>query len=188
MDIDNHGGNGMSLGNSRELAENKIILLYMIEKINLPVSNLQITKLILENRFMNYFYLQQFLNELCESNLLSTELVDDKTYYGITPSGKQTLSYFVDLIHLGVKNRIDQTITNIRKNIRNEILVTADYTPKSENEFVVSCKVREDDFSLIDLEITVGTKSDARQICENWKQHSQSIYPEIIESLIKKRE
>jgi predicted transcriptional regulator len=178
----------MTLGNNKEMAANKLILLYIIDKISLPVSNLQITKLILENKYMNYFFLQQFLNELCDNNFLNREIFEEKSFYNITPSGKQTLSYFLNLIPFGIKSQIDNSIQLIQKNIKNETLITADFTPKSENEFVVSCKVHEDNFSLIDLEITVGSKADARMVCDNWKNHSQSIYPEIIESLTKKRE
>ncbi|HEX3028152.1 MAG TPA: DUF4364 family protein [Clostridia bacterium] len=178
----------MNLGSTKELAENKLILLYVIDKLSLPVSNLQITKLILENKFMNYFLLQQFLNELCESNLLSYSEAEDKKFYKINDNGKQTLSYFINLIPFGIKNRIDNTINQIRKSIRNETLITADYTPESETEFVVSCKINEDNFSLVDLNVTVGTKNDALTICENWKKHSQAIYSEIIDILIKKRD
>ncbi|MDP4094095.1 MAG: DUF4364 family protein [Bacillota bacterium] len=178
----------MTLESNRELAENKLILLYIIEKINIPVSNLQITKLILENKFMNYFLLQQYLNELCDSGFLMREVVEEKTFYKISPSGKQTLDYFKARIPVGVKSRIDNTILDIRKNIRNETLVTSDFTPVSENEYIVTCKVREDNFSLIELNITVGTKNDARMICENWNGNPQIIYSEIIESLTRKRE
>ena len=55
-----------SLGNNRQLAENKLILLYIIDKLEIPVSNLQMTKIILENKIMNYFLLQQYLDELRE--------------------------------------------------------------------------------------------------------------------------
>lgn len=178
----------MSIGSNRELAENKLILLYIIDKINIQISNLQITKLILENKFMNYFFLQQFLNELCDDNLLASSIVDSKTFYDITAGGKQTLSYFTNIIPAGIKARIDNSISTIKRNIKNETLITADFTPESENEYIVECKVNEDDFSLISLKITVGTKHDARTICENWKANSQLIYSEIIDSLTKKRD
>lgn len=177
-----------SLGNNRELAENKIILLYILDKINMPISNLQITKLILENKFMNYFMLQQILDDLCNSSLLSSSVSDNKTFYSITDKGKTTLSYFPGLIPPGIKVLIDNNISPIKQNIRNETLVTADYTPESENEFIVTCKVNEDNFTLMDLKVTVGTKNDARTICDNWNKHSQAIYAEIIESLTRKRE
>ena len=178
----------MSLGSTRELAENKLILLYIIDKINMPISNLQITKLILESKFMNYFLLQQFLNELCDDNFLVRSQNENKTFYNISLNGKQTLNYFTSLIPSGLKARIDSTMAALRRNIKNETLITADFTPESENEYIVTCKVHEDNFSLIDLGVTVGTKNDARTICDNWKKHSQLIYAEIIEILTKNRD
>ncbi len=176
------------LGSNRELAENKLILLYFIEKLNMPVGNLQLTKVFLENRFMNYFLLQQFLTELCETGCLAEHQEDERTVYSITPTGRKTLSYFVNMIPPAVKSRIDETISSIRKNIRKETMISADYVPESENEFVVTCKVREDSFPLIEMKVTVGTKEDARLICNNWHKHAQAIYSEIIDSLTKKRE
>lgn len=178
----------MNSGNNREMVENKLILLYIIDRINMPISNMQITRLILENKYMNYFFLQQFLNELCESNFIESTLIDDKSVYKITETGKQTLEYFLDMIPFGIRTRFDNSISSIRRNLKNEILITADFIPERENEYIVSCKVHEDDFSLIDLKVTVGTKNDAREICDNWKKNSQVIYSEIINSLIKKRD
>ena len=177
-----------SLGSNKEVVENKLILLYLIEKINVPVSNLQITKLILENKFMNYFLLQQFLNELVEGKFLETEASGEKALYKITEPGKQSLGYFSGLIPSGIKGRIDNSISAIKKNIRNETLITADFMPESENEFIASCKVGEDNFTLMEISVTVGTRNDARTICNNWKNHTRDIYAEIINILTKPRE
>ncbi|HHW31946.1 MAG TPA: DUF4364 family protein [Clostridiaceae bacterium] len=177
-----------SLGSSKELAQNKLILLYLIDKINMPLSNLQITKIVLANKFMNYFLLQQHLNELCDDNLLSLETIEEKSTYRITANGKKILSYFPGLIPVGIKSRIDNMVSEIRKNIKNETLITADYYPRSENEYIVTCKISEDNFPLLNLELAVGTKNDARMICKNWEQHSQSIYAEIIELLTRDRD
>jgi len=173
---------------NKELAENKLILLYIIEKINMPVSNLQITKLIMENNLMNYFFLQQFLNELCDDNLLCIEIRDKKTFYTITDLGKNTLKYLDYLIPINVKHRIDIKTKNARKKIRNETFIAADFIPESENKYMVNCSVREDDFTLIELKIAVGNRNDARSICDNWRNYPHKIYMEIIDSLTTKRE
>ena len=93
----------MSIASNRELAENKLILLYILDKLNMPVSNLQLTKIVMENKLMNYFIFQQFLDELCSLKFISPKITDNKTYYTITPSGKQTLDYFVNHIPKGIK-------------------------------------------------------------------------------------
>lgn len=173
----------MNQGNSKKLAENKLILLYIIEKISIPVSNLQITKLIMENNLMNYFFLQQYLNEMSEDKFLYNEIENGKTYYTITSLGKNTLKYLDYLIPPGVKSRIDIKTKNITQKIRNETFIAADFIPESENKYMVSCSVREDDFTLIELKIAVGNRNDARNICDNWKNHSHQIYGEIINNL-----
>jgi predicted transcriptional regulator len=178
----------MNFGENAELAEKKLILLYIINKVNMPVSNLQITKIILENKFMNYFFFQQFLTELCENGQLLAETVDEKILYTISQKGTQVLDYFSSHIPVGVKKRIDETISSIRKNIKNETLITADYTPENENEYIVTCKVNEDNFSLIDLKITVGTKSDAREVCNNWKKTLSANILRNNRNLIRKRD
>lgn len=142
----------------------------------------------MENNLMNYFFLQQFLNELCDDNLLYSEIEDKKTFYTITDFGKNTLKYLDYLIPANVKYRIDTKTKNIRKKIRNETFITADFIPESENKYMVNCSVREDDFTLIELKIAVGNRNDARSICDNWKNYPHQIYMEIIDSLTTNRE
>jgi len=178
----------MDFINNRQLAENKLILLYIIDRVGVPISNLQIAKIILENKYMNYFLLQEFLNELSNDGLLRAEIKENKTYYTITESGRQNLSYFPNLIPEGIKSSINDTIPEIKKRIKNETLITADFVQEGNEGFTVICKVNEDNFSLMDLRIAVGTKNDARTICNNWKKHSQAIYSEIINSLLKERD
>ena len=56
--------------NSSELAENKLLMLYVLKTINEPISNIQLTEIILENNFINYFTFQQYLAELEESKFV----------------------------------------------------------------------------------------------------------------------
>ncbi|HAA81046.1 MAG TPA: DUF4364 domain-containing protein, partial [Thermoanaerobacter sp.] len=51
----------------QELAENKLIILYILNRINMPITDEQISKIILDNKLMNYFYLRQYLDELIET-------------------------------------------------------------------------------------------------------------------------
>ncbi|NTV89675.1 MAG: DUF4364 family protein, partial [Clostridiales bacterium] len=170
-----------------EVVENKLILLYTINKLNLPVSNLQLIKLVLENRFMNYFQLQQNLDELERNGSLARTVTGGRSAYGITDSGVKTLQLLSAHLSAGFRARIDDVINSGRKNLREEILVKADFIPENEHDYTASCSVGEEDFPLMKLEVAAGSRNEARAICENWKKHSQDIYAEIIEALTKKR-
>ena len=54
--------------NSAELAENKLLVLYVIDSLKYPITNTQLTEIILENNFINYFTLQQYISELIASD------------------------------------------------------------------------------------------------------------------------
>lgn len=176
-----------SLGSSREIVQNKLIIMYILKKLGIPAGNSHITHLVLETRLMNYFMCQQCFNELLESGLVGTAAGDAAKSYVLTDAGGKTLQYFLNLIPEGIKKQLDSQASNIRRDIREESLITADFVPEGENQFTVICKIGERDFPLIELKTTVGTKKDARSICDNWKNYSSEIYAEIIESLIKQR-
>lgn len=198
------------LGSSKEIVQNKLIIMYILQKLDMPVSNNALTKLILEMHLMNYFVLQQCLNELCESNLASlakdapgTKNAPEQTSdpvtapdaafagssgnYILTNAGRKTLQYLVTKIPSGIRKRLDNTIPAARRQIEEDLLITAEYIPESEDKFLVVCKMREKGFPLIELKATVGTKKDALSVCDNWKKHSSVIYSEIIGSLTKDR-
>ena len=169
-----------SIESSRELAENKLILLYMINNLEAPVPNLLLTKIILENKLMNYIFLQQYLDELCDGKFLEKVDSDDKLSYRISPTGKQSLDYFSSLIAAGTKSRIDETLSYNKKRIRYENSIVANFVAVNENEYITSLKISEGSFTYIDLKLTVGSRNDAQRICDNWKQNSEKLYKKVL--------
>jgi hypothetical protein len=196
------------LGSSKEIVQNKLIIMYIMQRLDMPVSNNHLTRFVLEKHLMNYFMLQQCLNELCENNLIlyieeyakyepgagsapdqasHTAAEDPSSSYTLTDAGRRTLQYLVAKIPSGIRKRLDDAIPAVRREIVEDLLITAEYIPESEDKYVVMCKMREKGFTLVELKATVGTKKDALSVCENWKKHSSAIYSEIIKSLTKQR-
>ena len=84
--------------NSAELAENKLLVLYVIKSLKQPISNTQLTEIILENNFINYFTLQQYISELEYSNFVKYIEKNAKKLISITDKGENVLSFFTDRI------------------------------------------------------------------------------------------
>lgn len=171
---------------SREKAENKVLLLYFMSKVRIPVSNMQLTRIMLENRYMNYFLLQQSIHEMQIDKLIISETKDDIDYYSLSDEGLKMMEMFIDLVPLGIRTRLDQNIDGIRSVMRLETSVVAEYTLENETEYEVKCRILEDFKPLIDIRLSVGSRDDARSICKNWKVHAKEIYPEVIGVLLGK--
>lgn len=164
---------------TQELAENKLIILYILNRINMPVTDEQINKIILDNKLMNYFYLKQYLDELLDSDFIKS---DNKKYL-ITNIGLNILKLFFTRIPLDTRQKIDEYILLNKEKFKQESQYIATYYKKSDNEYIANCKVIENDIVLIDLSINVVNSAQAKQICDSWKHKSQDIYGYIIKAL-----
>ena len=72
----------------------KLMILYMLNKVDFPLTNSQISEFILDRDYTDYFQLQKVLSELVETELLRKRTISNSSYYEITEEGKKTLSYF----------------------------------------------------------------------------------------------
>lgn len=168
-----------------ELAENKLLLLYIFSKIKFPISNNQITQIILENNFINYFTLQQYIAELLSSNFLMYTETENKSRLAITEKGHRVLALFQNRLSQSKLQAIDNYLSNQIENIKKEVTVSADYTIESKDNFIVNLKAYENDSILIDIKINVVSNKQARDLCTKWKNSSSELYSNIINMLIK---
>ena len=170
---------------SEELAYHKLLILYILEKINMDLTNSQITQVVLETEMMNYFSLQQFLSQLMESKFLTTYKESDREYYSLTQKGLEILEYFLSRISEDVTKKIDEYISLNKKNLLSDTEVKSSFIQQNDNEFIVNLKVIENQSNLIDLNLNVSSEKQAQKICNNWKRNASYMYAEIIDLLIK---
>ena len=169
---------------TRENAENKVLLLFFADKVRMPVSGMQLTRIMLEHRFMNYFHMQQCLHELADNRFLSLEKREGTDFYAITPEGMKILGLFGSLIPDGVRTRLQSGISEIRTGLMRETSVTADSLLVTEDEYQVTLRIAESDIPLFETRMSVGSRDDARLICRNWRENAITLYPQLIALLL----
>lgn len=169
--------------NSAELAENKLLVLYVIKSLRQAISKTQLTEIILENNFINYFTLQQYISELEMAKFVEYIEKNDKKLITITTKGENVLSIFNDRISPIKRDIIDNYISKTIDNIKKELTIHSDYTIEKNNSFIVDLKALEDETLLIDLKISVPTKKQATSLCNRWKENPSDIYTKIVQVL-----
>ena len=160
----------------------KLIILYMLDKVNSPLTNSQICNFLLDHDYTSYFHLQETLSEMTESQLISVSAVRDTSYYKVTEKGSATLSYFTNEISGVIKEEVLQYLEENHVEIRNRTAVLADYYKNTAQEYLVRCQVKER--NLIDLTLSVPTEEAARSICHKWEGKCQEIYAFIMKELL----
>lgn len=170
------------------IAECKVLILYILFKVNKPITNDEFLKLVLSITDMNYFYFQQFVLDLLNTGYIVSYKKDDHELYTITPSGIEALKLTGDMIPGIVKLKVDNNFKNELEVIENEVSISAEYTPKTEKSYIVKCKIVENGETMFELKTFAGSSEKAKEIVDNWKNDAVNIYPQIIDALTKNSE
>lgn len=171
---------------SEKLAENKVLILYILNKLNKPINNESLLRLVLSVQEMNYFYFQQFLLDLLETKYIIGYTKEEKTMYKITDAGKETLSLTDDLLPGIMKLKIDNALKEEVDDIQNEKHAVSEFIPRNENEFIVKCKLIQNNMTIFELNLNASSREQAKYIADKWEKEHEEIYPIILELLTKK--
>jgi predicted transcriptional regulator len=161
----------------------RLLLLFILSRIESPVNGLQLSSIVLENKLMNYFLYQELLNKLIDSGFISQTSSEGMHIYTITESGKSSLSYFYDRLPETTTELINQQLPAIKSRIMEQNLIKTHITQEASG-FLVQCSIRENHFTLFDIKIGVGTRQDAQRISNNFKQQSESYYQKILRMML----
>ena len=169
--------------NDETLAESKVLILYILSNIKRPISNNALYKIILSVFDMNYFYFQQFLLDLINSDFVLTYEQEEQHMYMITDKGTRTLELTEDILPGIIKLQVDTNLKYTLDDVNEENSIIAEYTPINENYYNVTCKVMENNECLFEVKTFAGSREQAKQIVNNWKKHAGVMYPDLLKIL-----
>ncbi len=162
----------------------KLIVLYMLDKVDFPITKAQIYDFILEKEYANYFTLTQATFELTEDGFIESSSTHSSTFLSLTDKGRDTLTFFQNRISEGIKNDINTYFEENRMAITNDVSVITNYYRTPKGDYIADLSAREKSEDLINIKLNMPTEDSARAICEHWREKSSDIYSFILENLL----
>lgn len=170
---------------SEQLTLYKLMILYMLKRVNFPLTYKHITEFFFGKDYTNYFTLQQVIGELKDANLIRLETVQHVSRCEITKEGDEVLYYFSKKIPMAVIEDINQYLNDNKFKLRNETGIVADYYQTENHDYIVRGQVKEGRATLLTVELSVPTEDQAKLVCDRWGINCQDIYSDIMGRLIK---
>ena len=161
----------------------KLIVLYMLNRVSFPLTTAQISDFILDKDYTNFLTLQQVINELTETGMISAQTIRNRTHLAVTDEGRETLQYFENRISDTIKNEINEYLRKNEFTLRNEVSVLADYYKSISGEYEARLIAKDRGVNLVDITLSVPMEEMASSICDNWQNKNQAIYKYLIEQL-----
>ena len=169
--------------NDNSLAENKVLILYILKTINSNITSSNLFRIMSSINDINYFYYRQLLIDLVESKLVGTYTNDELNVYEITSDGQNSLNLTIDVLPGLLKLKADNVLKNEIKDIINDSAITAEYIPDDEKNYTVKGKIIENNKTVFEFQTFAGSNEHAKLIADNWKNNAYEIYPQILNLL-----
>lgn len=175
----------MFISDDAELAENKLIILYIARNFGLPLTNKRFSQIIDEGNFFNFFLLQHLLEDLIEDDYLSKNLeIPNEPAYHITAKGIETLNFLLHKIPGGVRRYIDRLTEKNKNNVKRDHEVIAYVRPSESKGFISVLEILDSNSVLFSMQFVSATKKDALLVCENFKYKAEMLYSKITRELL----
>ena len=142
---------------NKELAEDKVLILYLLNKIFDGIKNDNLYKIVSSSKDINYFYFQELIADLMSANLICSFEQDEESFIKITTEGKNALELTKSLL--------------------------PEFIPKDENNYTITCKIVEQNETIFEVSVYAASREKAKQISDNWKSNATTLYPQILELL-----
>ncbi len=94
-----------------KLMESKLLILYILDIYKKPLSNVDISDIVIANNIASYFALQKHLKELEKDKYIIYSSINNISYIKISKTGKEVLEFFIKRID-------DKVITKIQNYIK----------------------------------------------------------------------
>ncbi len=170
--------------NSLHQTEDKLIILYVLNKIKTGITREQLAYIIIQNVQISYFDIQLYIDELINEKLiLESQNSDDKIVLVNSFDGDATLEQLVDKIPAFIQEMLALYIEQSRSMIYKEVHTTANYKEISPDNFQVALTLSENGTSLMSINVYSPTKEEAIAMCQKWQKNTQKLYASIIKDL-----
>ena len=164
---------------------NKLILLYVFEEMDVPVTQGTITLMCTSlNTWLPYMDCIVILNALKDSGFIMEFSHDKEPFFSITADGRSCLNNFYTRIPSTLRNEISEYIKETRMTYKRKQEYHHKYHKNPDGTYSVHLSISDPIQTTLELKLNVSNRSIAKHITNNWEKKASQIYMRIHEDLI----
>lgn len=162
----------------------KLIILYILSKVDSPLPQGIISDYIIDHGYTNYFNVQNAFGELLQAEMIQEDTTYHLSYYTLTQTGLETLNLFGHQLSSDIQKEINDYLKTNQYEILNETALVSDYQLTSDGSYLATCSIREKNHEIFSVSLEVSTEEDAMKVCNNWRDQSAVLYQAAMKQLL----
>lgn len=161
------------LGFIHDMMDVKVLILFVMSRVNYPVTIQQIYELCYQDECLSYFDVCTAVPEMVQSQHLK---VVDNDCYEITEKGKADGSLTQDSIAFSVRQRAENAVARFNRQIRRSSFVKAQVLPRENGDFSVILSLDDEMGNLMTLELMAPDQRQAVRLGRLFEKKAEIIY------------
>lgn len=165
----------------------RLIVLYMLKVSKEPVRNTQITMMMLDKEYTNFFAIQDTVAELVDSRLIDPVPVKGNTVYLLTEDGISALAAYEREIPPKIRTDVELffNAAEQEKEAALDNTYAASYSERKDGSYEVVCGVRSGRKSVMTVTLQVKDEEQAAAVCRNWRKQHIELYTNLMYDLLR---
>ena len=173
------------LGFIRNMLDVKVLILYVMTRVQTPITVQQLFELCYQDDTVSYFDVCEAVPQMVESGHLSEATTDR---FVITEAGRKISDVMATTIAFPVAQRVKTAVDRFNKNQRRSARIRTDMQTKDNGEAIVTMEFSDTNGVLMHLELTAPSVPQGHRIEKTFRDRAENIYQSIIAEFLKKPE
>ncbi len=167
--------------------ETKLILLYMLEQIEIPLNEQFIFDICTtRNSWINYMECKAVFPELLKFNMIFSPDTSENKRYTLTALGRNCVNSFYNEIPETVREEVSTFCKNNRMYFKRLQEYVADFKKNADGTYMVRMRIIDSTSNIPTFEITINlqTRTEAVKAVELWPQRAPNFYEFVYSNLL----
>ena len=173
----------MARGFIRNPLDVRLLILYILDHLILPVTMAELTDLALCDDGVDYF---QFATALTENGHVAES---EEGLLSITEKGHDNCAICANELPLSVRTKCDRSTQLLNKELKQRDQIRAVITPVPNQErYTVELIIDDDAGNLLTLQMAVPDRQQATEFAQRFQKHPEALYHAVLSVLLDESE
>ena len=173
------------LGFIHDMLDVKVLILFVMARVNYPVDIQQIYELSYQDDCLSYFDVCTAVPEMVKSGHLKE--TEDSSFV-ITEKGKADGALTEDSIAFTVKQRAENAVSRFNRQIRRSSFVKTQIIPRESGDCSVIMSLDDEVGNLMTLELMAPNQRQAVRLCRLFEKKAETVYNLTMTELLDEEE
>ncbi len=165
----------------------RFVILLTLSLSTRPLSDSEITEIILNNTSINFFDLEEQLDALVTLKEVEKESYSDRqTVFLLSSDGKKTIHFFYKKVPFSVREKLKESVQELLKKEDIKKQVTAEVIPVNFDEYAINCTLNDAGLPLLSFVMYAGSQETAKKMAAHYQKHADEIYQTLLNSFVEK--